>query len=146
MSHKREGSIERIAGEVKGSRRFYMKLKTFPLLIVVFLYIFLGASPVFSENIPNPETFFGHKPGADFKLIRWEKIHEYFDILGKNSDRILVHELGKTTMGNPFLLAVFSSPENLSQLDKYKDIAKKLAKGRITEETVLYTSPCKFLK
>jgi len=134
MSHKREGSIERIAGEVKGSRRFYMKLKTFPLLIVVFLYIFLGASPVFSENIPNPETFFGHKPGADFKLIRWEKIHEYFDILGKNSDRILVHELGKTTMGNPFLLAVFSSPENLSQLDKYKDIAKKLAKGRITEE------------
>ncbi len=111
-----------------------MKSKTFPLLIVVFLYIFFGASPVFPEDIPDPETFFGHKPGADFKLIRWEKIHEYFDILGENSDRILVQELGKTTMGNPFLLAIISSPENLAQLDKYKDIAKKLAKGRITEE------------
>lgn len=111
-----------------------MKSRTFPLLIVVFLYIFFGSSPVFSGNIPDPETFFGHKPGADYKLIRWEKIHEYFDILGENSDRILVHELGKTTMGNPFLLAIISSPENLSQLDKYKDIAKKLAKGRITEE------------
>ena len=111
-----------------------MKIKTPPLLIVVFLYIFLGAIPVFSEDIPNPETFFGHKPGADYKLIRWEKIHEYFDVLAENSDRILVQELGKTTMGNPFLLAVISSPENLSQLDMYKDIAKKLAKGRISEE------------
>ncbi|MFC2166441.1 M14 family zinc carboxypeptidase [Acidobacteriota bacterium] len=111
-----------------------MKSKTFPLLIVVFLYVLLGAPPIFSEDIPNPETFFGHKPGADYKLIRWEKIHEYFNILGESSDRILVQELGKTTMGNPFLLAVISSPENLSQLDKYKDIAKKLAKGRISEE------------
>ena len=111
-----------------------MKLKTFPLFIVVVLTLFLGDSPVFSANVPDPETFFGFKPGADFKLIRWEKIHEYFDLLGENSDRILVQELGKTTMGNPFLLAVFSSPENLAQIDKYKDIAKKLAKGRIHEE------------
>jgi len=111
-----------------------MRFKISPLFMVFFLYIFFGASPVFSEDIPDPMTFFGHKPGADFKLIRWEKIHEYFDILGEYSDRIFVQELGKTTMGNPFLLAVFSSPENLSQLDKYKDVAKKLAKGRISED------------
>lgn len=35
-------------------------------------------------------------------------------------------------MGNPFLLAVFSSPENLAQIDKFKDMAKKLAKGQIS--------------
>ncbi len=111
-----------------------MRLRVFPFFLVVFIIILFGVSEVYSEDIPNPETFFGHKPGADYKLIRWEKIHEYFDILGDNSDRILVQELGKTTMGNPFLLAVISSPENLSQLDKYKGIAKKLAKGTITEE------------
>ena len=87
----------------------------------------------FSENIPDPETFFGHKPGADFKLIRWEKIYEYFRILGKSSERIRVQELGKTTMGNPFILAVISSPNNLAQLEMYKEIAAKLAKGRISE-------------
>ncbi len=87
----------------------------------------------FSENIPDPETFFGHKPGADFKLIRWEKIYEYFRILGKSSERIRVQELGKTTMGNPFILAVISSPNNLAQLEIYKEIAAKLAKGRISE-------------
>ena len=111
-----------------------MRLKISPFFIVFFLFVFFGVTQAYSQNIPDPETFFGHKPGADYKLIRWEKIHEYFDILGENSDRIIVQELGKTTMGNPFLLAVISSPENLSQLDKYKDIAKKLAKGRISEE------------
>ncbi|MFC2160774.1 M14 family zinc carboxypeptidase [Acidobacteriota bacterium] len=111
-----------------------MRSKAFLFFITVFCCCLLGIAPLFSEEIPNPETFFGHKPGADYKLIRWEKIHEYFDILGNNSDRILVQELGKTTMGNPFLLAIISSPENLSQIDKYKEIAEKLAKGRISEE------------
>jgi len=111
-----------------------MKFKISPLFIVVPLVVLLSVSPAFSESIPDPETFFGHKPGADFKLIRWEKIHEYFDILGNTSDRIIVQELGKTTMGNPFILAVISSPDNLSRLETYKNIARKLAKGRISEE------------
>ena len=55
-----------------------MRSKTFPLFTIVLLYFFLGASPIFSEDIPNPKTFFGHKPGADYKLIRWEKIQTEF--------------------------------------------------------------------
>ncbi|UCE39873.1 MAG: hypothetical protein JSV17_10325, partial [Candidatus Aminicenantes bacterium] len=110
-----------------------MKMKISPLIIVVCFFAYLSASPAFSETIPDPETFFGHKPGADYNLIRWEKIHEYFNILGNYSDRVIVKELGNTTLGNPFILAVISAPENLSQLGKYQDIAKKLAKGRISE-------------
>ena len=98
------------------------------------VFIISVAANAYSAEIPNPESFFGHKPGADFKLIRWEKIHEYFQLLGKNSDRIKIENLGKTTMGNPFILAVISSPENLSNLARYKDIAKKLAAGRISKE------------
>ncbi len=85
----------------------------------------------FSSDIPDPETYFGHKPGADFKLIRWEKIVDYFLLLDTHSDRIQVKELGKTTLGNPFILATLSSPENLAQLDTFKEISKKLAQGRI---------------
>ena len=117
-----------------GKRRFRMKSRAFPLFISLSFCVGLAVSAGFSETIPDPETFFGHKPGADYKLIRWEKILEYFHILGKESDRVVVQELGKTTMGNPFILAVFSSPENLSRLATYKDIAKKLAKGRIPEQ------------
>jgi len=111
-----------------------MRWRAFPHFIAVCLFVSLIVSIALPQTIPDPETFFGHKPGADYKLIRWEKILEYFHILGKASDRVLVQELGETTMGNPFILAIFSSPENLSRLDTYKDIAKKLAKGRISEQ------------
>ncbi len=111
-----------------------MRTKIFPIIIMVIFFALLCVSPSLSENIPDPETFFGHKPGADFKLIRWEKIHEYFNVLGDASDRVVVQELGKTTMGNPFILVVISSPKNLSQLEMYKEIAEKLAKGRVSEE------------
>lgn len=106
-------------------------------VIIVCLFTIQGVSLAFSENIPDPETFFGHRPGADYKLIRWEKIYEYFNILGKASNRIIVQELGKTTMGNPFILAVISSPENLDRLDIYKDIAEQLAKGRISDKEAI---------
>ncbi len=111
-----------------------MRKNVFPVFCLVGFVALLWISPALAQSVPNPESFFGHKPGADYKLIRWEKIHEYFTILGDVSDRMIVQELGKTTMGNPFILAIISSPENLSRLDKYREIARKLAKGRISEE------------
>ena len=57
-------------------------------------------------NIQSPEEFYGFKMGSDQKLARWDKIVEYFNLLGKSSNRIRVTELGKSTMGNPFILVV----------------------------------------
>ena len=115
------------------------KVKLRPVLTHILTAAFiigLAARSQASEvsDIPAPETFFGHQPGADFKLIRWEKIVEYYQLLGRESNRIEVVELGKTTLDNPFLLAIISSPENLSQKDKHKETAKKLAQGKISEE------------
>ena len=111
------------------SRELQLKLKQILAQILTLAFIINLAANVYAADIPDPETFFGHKPGADFKLIRWEKIVEYYQLLGRESNRIQVEELGKTTLQNPFLLAVISSPENLSQLEKYKDSAKKLAQA-----------------
>ena len=111
-----------------------MNPKKLSALIIGVVFIISFAAYAYSAVIPDPEAFFGHKPGADYKLIRWEKIYEYFQLLGKNSDRIKIENLGKTTMGNPFILAVISSPENFSNLARYKEIAKKLATGRISKE------------
>lgn len=114
--------------------RFELNLKQIKAHVFTLALIGCLIANAYSADIPRPETFFGHKPGADFKLIRWEKIYEYFRLLGAESSRITVKELGKTTLGNPFILAIISSPENLSQLGKYKEIAKKLAKGRVSME------------
>jgi len=68
----------------------------------------------------SPEEFYGFKPGTDRKLVRWDKVVEYFWKLDEASDLIKVVEEGKTTMGNPILVAYVSSSENLTNLEKIK--------------------------
>jgi hypothetical protein len=79
-----------------------------------------------STKILSPEEFFGFRMGADKKLARWDKIVEYFWHLDA-SPRVKVMELGKTTMGNPFLLAVISSPENIENIEKIRQTSLRLA-------------------
>lgn len=71
-------------------------------------------------KIVTPEEFYGFKPGTDRKLVRWDKVVEYFWKLDKGSERIKVCEAGKTTMGHPMLVAYVSSKENLANLDQIK--------------------------
>lgn len=101
-------------------------------LLIIFI---LSISQItFAQDIPDPESYFGFKPGSDYKMMRWDKIVNYFNILDEKSPRVEVINLGKTTLGNPFLLTIISSPENLSHIDKYKEISKKLAQGKISKE------------
>ncbi|MFB0543613.1 MAG: M14 family zinc carboxypeptidase, partial [Candidatus Bathyarchaeia archaeon] len=79
------------------------------------------------NSLPSPEKFFGFQMGADRKLARWDKIVEYFQLLDKRSDRIKVVELGRSTEGNPFLLAVITSPENLRDLERIRENCLKIA-------------------
>ncbi len=79
-----------------------------------------------SSNIQSPEEFFGHKMGEDKKLARWDKIVEYFWVLDK-SPSVKVVELGLSTEGNSFLLAIISSPENIKNIDKIKEMSWNIA-------------------
>ena len=79
------------------------------------------------NDIPSPEQFFGFRMGTDRKLARWDKIIDYYRILDERSDKIKVMKLGKSTEGNPFLLAIVSSPENMENLDALKKIGPTLA-------------------
>jgi len=79
-----------------------------------------------SSEIKSPEEFFGHKMGADRKLVRWERIVEYFWHLDK-SPCVKVTDLGKSTEGNPFLLAVISSPENIKNLNRIREMSYSVA-------------------
>lgn len=82
-----------------------------------------------SELIPIPEEFFGHQLGADKKLAHWDRIVEYFWELDK-SPMVKVTELGKSTEGHPFLLAIISSKENLERLEEIREESWKLAHPR----------------
>lgn len=111
-----------------------MQRRCFSMLVVNVVCFICVTVNAYEGRIPQPADFFGHAPGADFKLVRWDKIHEYFLLLAERSDRVKVVELGKSTLGNPFILAIISSRENMNNLDKYKDISKDLAMGRISAQ------------
>src|SRR6267143_1881165 len=82
------------------------------------------------SNIPAPQDVLGFRPGDDRKLASWTKVIEYFEKLEAASDRVKFEELGKSTMGAPFVMATISAPENLARLDDYKKIQELLADPR----------------
>ncbi len=88
------------------------------------------AASLSPANAPAPEAVIGFTPGDDRKLASWQSIVEYFRRLDAASDRVKFEELGKTTMGAPFVLATISAPENLARLDEYREIQRKLADPR----------------
>jgi hypothetical protein len=84
-----------------------------------------------TKTIPAPADVLGFTPGDDRKLASWAKVVEYFQKLAATSDRVRFEEIGKTTMGAPFIYATISAPENLRRLAEYKEIQRQLADPRL---------------
>jgi hypothetical protein len=81
--------------------------------------------------IPTPRSMLGFEPGDDRKLVEWPVLVRYFDALARASDRIAYRELGKTTLGAPFIALAISSPQNLRRLDYYRQVNAGLADPRV---------------
>ena len=83
-----------------------------------------------SQQLPSPESFFGFEMGADRKLARWDKMVEYYDLLGAQSPRLQVVHMGPSTLGHPFLVLFISAPENLARLEQLKQLNATLTDPR----------------
>ena len=84
-------------------------------------------------QVPTPESVLGYKPGSDFHLASYEDSLGYFRKLAASSNRIKLVNVGKTTQGRDWWIAFISDPQNLAQLDHYKDVSRRLALGRIPD-------------
>src|SRR6266699_6757638 len=94
----------------------------------------LLATAAFAQ-IPTPESVLGHKPGDDFYLATYEDSLGYFQKLAASSNRIKLVHVGKSTQNREWWIAFISDPQNLAQLDHYKDVSRRLASSRgISEE------------
>src|SRR5690349_3714661 len=87
----------------------------------------VGAQTPQAGKITTPKEFFGFNIGDDWKLANYDQFQDYWKKIDAESDRMVVQEIGKTAEGRPQLMAVITSPENFKKLDRYKEIAKKLA-------------------
>jgi len=94
-----------------------------------FLAAILFATLAFAA-IPTPESVLGHKPGDDFYLATYDDSLDYFKKLAASSNRIKLVQVGKSTQGRDWYIAFISNPENLAQLDKTKDMSRRLAVAR----------------
>ncbi|MGH7655977.1 MAG: M14 family zinc carboxypeptidase, partial [Gemmatimonadaceae bacterium] len=86
-----------------------------------------SSPPAQQGAIPTPESVLGFTVGADYKLATYDESMNYFQKLAAASNRIKLVDVGKTSTGHAWTLAIISSPENLAKLDHYRDIAQKLA-------------------
>ncbi len=96
--------------------------------IAIFIVIILALPfELFAQKITTPEEFFGHKVGADYHLINYKQAVDYWKQLEQESDKIKLFEYGKTSYGRTMIFAVISTEENIANLDRYKEISKRLA-------------------
>ena len=83
-----------------------------------------------SRAIPSPKSILGFNPGDDRTIADWEQIRNYFSVLDKSSNRVLIQTLGESTLKRPLIVAIISARENILALEKYKDIQQRLADPR----------------
>jgi hypothetical protein len=88
------------------------------------------SEPPRAADVPTAATIIGWEPGTDRKLVDSAQVYTYFQKLDAASDRIRVVEIGESVGGHPLQMAIISSEENMRQLERYRDISRRLALAR----------------
>ena len=97
--------------------------------------LFLSALPAAAQQqLTSPREFFGHEIGADYVLPNYSRFTEYWTRLAGETDRMVLDTIGRTAEGRVQLMAIVSSPENLRNRERYRQIAERLARAEgVTE-------------
>jgi hypothetical protein len=79
------------------------------------------------QAVPTPASSLGFEPGADFELATYEQSMDYFRQLDEASDHLTLLRVGRTSEGRDWYMALVSTPENLARVERYREIAQRLA-------------------
>ncbi len=94
-----------------------------------------AGSDIGDPVLTTPADFFGFTPGEDRMLFLYEPLIEYLEILDDESGMITLVENGESPMGRPMYIAFVSSEENIDNLERLKEINRRLAlDGNIPED------------
>lgn len=96
---------------------------------VLALSLFALAAPA-APQIPSPEEFLGFAPGADRELAPYATVLEYLQRVDEGSDRVSIEPGETSTLDNPMPVVVLTSEANQQRLDRYREIAQRLADPR----------------
>jgi len=98
----------------------------------------LAACSLYAQPAPKittPEEALGFAIGADYQVANYTQLEAYWKKLATESARMKLVSIGKTEEGRDQWMAIFSSPDNMKKLDRYKEIAARLAHAEgLTDE------------
>ncbi|MDH4065174.1 MAG: M14 family zinc carboxypeptidase, partial [Acidobacteriota bacterium] len=97
-----------------------------PFFVVVILLLGLARTGAQSA-LPSPESVLGYRVGADYELATYDETVAYFQKLDAASDHMTMMQAGTSTEGRTYWYAAISSPTNLTNIDRYREIARRLA-------------------
>jgi hypothetical protein len=78
-------------------------------------------------GVTSPRAALGFAIGDDYQLATYTQLAAYWRTIDRESDRVAVVEYGTTSEGRPMLMAIVTSPANHRDLDRYKEISRRLA-------------------
>ena len=93
----------------------------------LFSLLVVSGPAVAQRTIPTPESVIGFAIGDDYQLASYEQSLAYFRALDEASDRVQLVEVGRTSEGRAWYVALISSPENLANVERYREISQRLA-------------------
>ncbi len=80
-----------------------------------------------AQRLTSPMAEWGHNIGDDHYLANYQQLVAYWKKLEKESPRLRLVDIGKTSEGRTMLMAVITSPANHQRLARYKTISSRLA-------------------
>jgi len=105
-------------------------IRTICFLCLVFVQLNIAKA----QSLPSPKDHFGFNIGDDYQLANYTQTEVYFKKLAE-SNRVQMVDMGLTEEGRHQWMIIVSSPENIKNLNRYKDIAQKLAHSEgLTDE------------
>lgn len=105
-----------------------------PKLLRLLFVLFISPNFAQAQSIPSPKDHFGFNIGDDYQLATFTQTEAYFKKLA-TSDRTKLVDIGATEEGRRQFMLIVSSPDNLKQLDRYKQISQQMARAEgLTDE------------
>ncbi|MBL8188358.1 MAG: peptidase, partial [Acidobacteria bacterium] len=104
-----------------------MQKNLFGRLLMAMLLCSLAVVTASAQNLTSPKAHFGFNIGDDYQLANYTQYEAYIKKLDQESDRMKLVEIGKSAEGRTMYVGIITSPENHKKLDRYKEIARRLA-------------------
>jgi hypothetical protein len=102
----------------------------------------LSVCSLYAQSVPRittPKEALGFNLGDDYMVANYTQLETYWKKLASESNRMKLVDIGPTAEGRHQYMAIISSPENIRNLDHYREIARKLALAEGVNEEQAHT-------